>query len=117
MTVEANSLHRPSVPRLSLLCGGTRPVARPLRGHQNGDARRAIAMKPGETKKPVRCEICGQAMRLTRITPVASQRECYEFWQCIACGHTHLRAIDIRQKNLRRVEHRLLDFQPQLLQC
>jgi hypothetical protein len=52
-------------------------------------------MQPRAVMKqtPFRCEICGQAMRLTRITPVASQRECYEFWKCVACGHTHLRAV------------------------
>jgi hypothetical protein len=41
------------------------------------------------------CEVCGNAMRLTRTTPVASRRECYEFWACVACGHTHLRAVNL----------------------
>jgi uncharacterized protein with PIN domain len=56
-----------------------------------------------EPTKPtlVRCEVCGNAMRLTRTTPVVSQRECYEFWQCVACGHIHLRAVQLQQSKAR----------------
>ncbi len=45
----------------------------------------------------VKCEVCGQPMRLTRTMPVASRHECYEFWECVACGHTHLRATSLKR--------------------
>jgi hypothetical protein len=38
------------------------------------------------------CEVCHDMMRLNRISPVSARGECYEFWQCVACGHTHVRA-------------------------
>ena len=49
------------------------------------------------TKPSMKCEVCGQPMRLTRTMPVASRHECYEFWECVACGHTHLRATSLKR--------------------
>ena len=46
----------------------------------------------------VKCERCGSSMRLTRTTPVSARGECYEFWECAACGHTHLRATRLGPK-------------------
>ena len=46
----------------------------------------------------MRCEVCGQPMRLTRTTPVSSRDECYEFWECVACRHTQLRATSLKRE-------------------
>ena len=52
---------------------------------------------PEPTKPWTKCEVCSQQMRLTRTTPVFSRNECYEFWECVACRHTHLRATTLKR--------------------
>jgi hypothetical protein len=57
-------------------------------------------MTPREpTKSPrVACKVCGKTMRLTRTVAAPARNECYEFWECVACGHTHLRATSMVPK-------------------
>ena len=52
-------------------------------------------MKPREpvTSKRIACEVCRKTMRLARAVPVHATGEEYEIWECVACGHTLLRAI------------------------
>jgi|SwirhirootsSR2_FD_contig_21_1446345_length_244_multi_2_in_0_out_0_1 hypothetical protein len=59
--------------------------------------RRPMTTSREPTKPSMKCEVCGQPMRLTRTMPVASRHECYEFWECVACGHTHLRATSLKR--------------------
>jgi transcription elongation factor Elf1 len=56
-------------------------------------------MKPRQpTPTRVACEVCGKSMKLARTTPVPARSELYEFWNCEACGHTHLRATQIEKR-------------------
>ena len=67
-------------------------------------------MRPRKPTQGARvgCERCRSAMKLTRVTPVSTQRQCYELWQCVACGHTQLRSdasgaeVGLRATVLRR---------------
>jgi Zn ribbon nucleic-acid-binding protein len=48
-------------------------------------------MKPHDAT-PERCAVCGKTMRLGRTVAAPAKGERYEFWECVACGHTHVRA-------------------------
>jgi len=61
-------------------------------------SRRPLTTSREPTKPSMRCEVCGQPMRLTRTTPVSSRDECYEFWECVACRHTQLRATSLKRE-------------------